>query len=296
MEYTIGIDVGGTNIKAVAMDRAGTWLQRTTRPTGDFAAWSAGVRALIGDLETAQGEAASGIGLATPGVIAADGLSVATTAGKMPGLDGVNWTDFLARPAPVPLLNDAHAALLGETWIGAGTGFRNVILLTLGTGVGGAILADGRLLRGWRGLAGHLGHVTLNADGLPSFMKTPGALESAIGDGYLAERCGGRYASTAHLVAASEAGDPFAVEVWRRSIRLLACAIGSFINALDPEAVIIGGGIARAGEALFNPLAHELESLEYRLDERRVQILPAQLGEWAGACGAARNAWIEPGN
>lgn len=294
MKYTIGIDVGATNVKAVAMDRAGTWLQRTTRPTGDFAAWSAGVRTLIGDLEAAQGQAASGIGLATPGVIAADGLSVATTSGKMPGLDGVNWTDFLARPVPVPLLNDAHAALLGETWIGAGAGFQNALLLTLGTGVGGAILADGRLLRGWRGLAGHLGHVTLNADGPLSFMKTPGAFESAIGDGYLAERGEGRYASTKQLVAAYEAGDSHAAGVWLRSVRLLACAIGSFINALDPEAVIIGGGIARAGNALFRPLAQELESLEFRLDERRVQILPAQLGEWAGACGAARHAWREP--
>lgn len=296
MEYTIGIDLGATNVKAVAMDRVGNRLQHATIPTGDFAAWSAGFRTLIRDIETAQGQPASGIGLATPGVIAADGLSVATTSGKMPGLDGVNWTDFLARPAPVPLLNDAHAALLGETWIGAGTGLQHAILLTLGTGVGGAILADGRLLRGWRGLAGHLGHVTLNADGPPSFMKTPGALESAIGDGYLAERCEGRYGSTEQLVAAYQAGDPRAGDVWLRSIRLLACAIGSFINTLDPEAVIIGGGIARAGDALFKPLAHELEALEFRLDERRVQILPAQLGEWAGACGAARNAWMGCGN
>lgn len=292
MEYTIGIDAGGTNVKAIAVDRLGNLLQSSTTPTGDFATWSAGVRALVREIEGARGEPASGIGLATPGVIAADGLSVATTSGKMPGLDGVNWTDFLNRPAPVPLLNDAHAALLGETWIGAGIGFQHVILLTLGTGVGGALLADGRLLRGWRGLAGHLGHTSVNADGPLSFMKTPGALESAIGNSYLAGRSEGRFTSTADLVAASEAGDEHATEVWLRSVRILASAIGSFINAFDPEAVIIGGGIAKAGSALFGPLARELDRVEFRIDERRVQILSAQLDEWAGAYGAARNAWM----
>lgn len=292
MEYTIGIDAGGTNVKAIAVDRLGNLRQSSTTPTGDFAKWSQGVRALVREIEEAQGGPAAGIGLATPGVIAADGLSVATTSGKMPGLDGVNWTVFLDRPISVPLLNDAHAALLGETWIGAGIGFQNALLLTLGTGVGGAILADGRLLRGWRGLAGHLGHTSVNADGPLSFMKTPGALESAIGNSYLAERSGGRFTSTEQLVSAAAAGDQQAAEVWQRSVRILASAIGSFINAFDPEAVIIGGGIAKAGSALFEPLARELERVEFRIDERRVQILPAQLDEWAGAYGAARNAWM----
>jgi glucokinase len=92
------------------------------------------------------------------------------------------------------------------------------------------------------------------------------------------------------LVAAYETGDAFAREVWEKSVRGLGCAIASLINVLDPEAVIIGGGIASAGAALFDPLARVLEECEWRPAGRRVKIIPAQLGEWAGTHGAARNA------
>jgi glucokinase len=187
-------------------------------------------------------------------------------------------------------LNDAHAALLGEVWKGAAAGYRDVILLTLGTGVGGAILSEGRLLKGVIGRAGHLGHISINEGPDRSIVGTPGALESAIGNCSVKERSGGKFDSTRQLVAAYEAGDPQATAIWMKSVRSLARAITSFINCIDPELIVVGGGIAKAGKALFGPLNNFLDEMEWRPAGHRVRIVPAALGEWAGTFGAAWNA------
>ena len=195
---------------------------------------------------------------------------------------------FLERE--VPVLNDAHAALLGEVWQGAAKGARDAILLTLGTGVGGAILSDGRLLKGSFGRAGHLGHVSVTEGTERSIFGMPGSLEAAFGNYTVPARSNGRFASTRALVEAHCAGDAEATAVWQKSLRTLARAIASFINILDPEIVIIGGGITKAGPILFEPLAGYLDDIEWRPAGRRVSVVPARLGEWAGAYGAAWNA------
>jgi glucokinase len=174
--------------------------------------------------------------------------------------------------------------------VGAARGFKNVILLTLGTGVGGAAMVDGRLLRGHIGRAGHLGHSSLDPDGPPDCAGTPGSIEVAIGNCTIEERSGGRFHTTHDLIAAHLKGDAEASEIWLKSVKALAAAVCSFINILDPEAVIVGGGIARAGAALFGPLQRFLERMEWRPGGHRARILPAQLGEYAGAFGAARNS------
>jgi glucokinase len=207
--------------------------------------------------------------------------------GKLPGLEGLVWQDFLGFSKPIRVLNDAHAALLGEVWLGAAKSMRDVILLTLGTGVGGAALADGRLLRGRTGRAGHFGHLSIHADGPLDIFNTPGSLEDAIGNQSLGARSGGRFRSTADLVAAVKSGDAHAAGIWQKSIRDLAAGVTSLINSFDPEAVVIGGGIAEAGDDLFLPLAAELDRIEWRPDGIRVPILRATLGDRAGACGAA---------
>src|SRR4030095_2271878 len=130
---------------------------------------------------------------------AKDGKSIAYMRGRLEGLEGLVWTDFLEAPHPVFVLNDAHAALLGELWKGTAKGYSNVILLTLGTGVGGAVLADGRLLKGHIGRAGHLGHVTVNSDGTGDIVGTPGSLEQMIGNYNVPERSKGRFDSTRKL-------------------------------------------------------------------------------------------------
>ena len=295
MTWSVGIDVGGTNVKAVAVTATGDVLQRVKRPTNDGGAtapdWARHARAVIADFERSLGSSAASIGVCAPGLVAADGRSIAHLPGKLPGLAGINWTDALGCAADVPVLNDAHAAIVGEAWIGAARGFRHVVMLTLGTGVGGAVISDGRLLRGAIGRAGHIGHMSLDPGGAVSITGMPGAIEVMIGDCTVAERTQGRFHSTAALVAAHRAGDPEATHIWLQSIRALACAVGSCINLFDPEIVVVGGGIAQAGEALFAPLESELDRVEWRPGGHRVLIAPATLGEWAGAIGAARNSF-----
>ena len=161
------------------------------------------------------------------------------------------------------------------------------MLLTLGTGVGGAILADGRLLRGAIGRAGHLGHISLDPRGPVGILRTPGAIEELFGECSLAARTGGRFQTTRALLAAVDSGDAEAAAVWTRSVRALACAIASYINILDPEVVILGGGITESGDQLWRPLERELDQVEWRPGGHRVPVVRAELGGWAGTYGAA---------
>lgn len=294
MSWGVGIDVGGTNLKAVAVSGDGTVLHRASRATNDGTAgadeWSTAARAAVADFSGAQGNEPKAVGLCAPGLASADGRSIAHLPGKLAGLAGIDWTRSLERSAVVPVLNDAHAAILGEAWIGAARGRRHVVMLTLGTGVGGAVISDGRLLRGAIGRAGHIGHMSLDPNGTVSITGMPGAIEVMIGDCSVAARTEGKFSTTAALVAAHRAGDSNATRVWLKSIRALACAVGSCINLFDPEVVVIGGGIAQAGDALFAPLESELAEVEWRPGGHRVPIVPARLGEWAGAIGAAHQA------
>lgn len=288
----LGFDLGGTQIKAVLVDPEGTILRRESRPTGGELAtgrpWAQTIRLLAAEIG-----ADSAVGLSAPGLAAVDRRSIAILPGRLPGLEGFDWTKALERESLVPVQNDAQSALFGEAWLGAARGLSDAILLSLGTGVGGAILSEGRILRGRIGRAGHFGHICLDVEGLPSITGMPGALEGAIGNYNIRERSRGRFDSTHELLAAVGAHDAEACAIWARSIRALACAIASLVNVLDPEAVILGGGIAAAGELLFAPLRDQLASIEWRPTGAGVSVVPAELGEWAGAIGAARMALLE---
>jgi glucokinase len=288
MSYAIGIDIGVTNVKAVGVTPAGQVRFRQSFEThAESPDWPAGVKAHLGTLEESHGRA-DRIGVAAPGVAKADGACIRWMRGRLAEVQDLNWGDFLARP--VGVLNDAQAALLGEVWQGAARGARNAMLLTLGTGVGGAAIVDGRLLRGHLGRAGHLGHVCLDLDGERDIVNTPGSLETLIGNYTIVQRSGGRFKTTHELVEAYRDNDRAAREIWERSLDALACAIASLVNVLDPEVVIVGGGIAVAGDVLFGPLATRVREIEWSLDGEHVRLVPAQLGEYAGAIGAARNA------
>jgi glucokinase len=284
--FAVGIDAGGTNVKGVAIETSGrVRLSRTRRApdeplttvVGDFAA----------DLMRDAGGEPIAVGLAGPGIASPDGRAIWWMQGRRDEIQGLDWSSYFGGGRAVRVLNDAHAALLGELWRGAAQGCRNVILLTLGTGVGGAAIVDGRLLRGHLGRAGHLGHVTLDPDGAPDIVGTPGSLEDFVGECSLERRSRGRFRSTADLLAAD---DDEARAIWQTSIRALACAIASFVNVLDPERVILGGGLVSAGDRLFKPLAAAMDEVEWRPHGRRVEIVAATAGEYAGAVGAAFHA------
>ena len=198
----------------------------------------------------------------------------------MPGLENLNWQQWLEVPFAVPVHNDAQAALLAEVWKGAAKGASNVVLLTLGTGVGGAALVDGRILRGHIGRAGHLGHVSLDPSGTLDIVNTPGSLEDALGEHNVAQRSNGRFSSTRELVQAFEKGSADAAKVWLASVQALAAAFAGFINVLDPEVIVIGGGIADANESLFGPL-------KKWLDEQNQGEKPGWQGMDTGAAAPA---------
>ncbi|HVY69274.1 MAG TPA: ROK family protein [Verrucomicrobiae bacterium] len=290
--YALGIDLGGTNIKGLAVTPGGEVLQQTRVETGDEGdeRWQENVRRLVMEISVKRGEAPGWIGVAAPGLPARDRRSISVMPGRLRGLEGLVWGEYLHTNAPVPVSNDAHAALLGEGWQGAARGARNAVLVTLGTGVGGAVMCDGRLLRGHLGRAGHLGHMALDFEGPPDVVGTPGSLEVAIGECTVGQRSGGKFATTRDLVTAHLNGDRAATEVWLRSVKALGAALASFVNLFDPEVIVIGGGIAQSGPALFEPLEKHLRAFEWHTNGFRVPVVAAQLGEWSGAYGAAKLA------
>jgi glucokinase len=292
-EYVIGLDLGGSSVKWLAADRAGRALAQgnvafdAERPMH----WAEEIRTVVDEVSRRGLGQLRGIGISAPGLAARDGCSIAFMPGRLAGLENLVWRDFLRTRFSVPVLNDAHSALLGEAWIGAATNYRNVVMLTLGTGVGGAAMVDGRLLHGNIGRAGHLGHVCLDPNGMADVTNMPGALEVMIGNCTIEERTHGRFKSTHDLIAAHNSGDAGATTIWLKSVRDLACAVASFINVLDPEIVILGGGIAGAGKALFEPLETYLRPIEWQPGGHQVPVDAAKLGEFAGAFGSAKRAW-----
>jgi len=287
----VGIDLGGTQIKAVVVDAEGNMVRSELRPTfsdsGDPQSWAATIRGLAEEFG-----ANLPVGISAPGLAASDRRSIACMPGRLRGLEGLDWSSHLGRTHIVPVTNDAHASILGEGWVGAARELKNVVMITLGTGVGGAAIVDGKLLRGHIGRGGHLGHVCLDLHGTLDIVGTPGSLEDFIGNHNVRERTQGRFETTHELIEAYRTGHVEASRFWLASIHALACALVSFINILDPEAIIIGGGISRAGSALFVPLQAELDWMEWRPAGHRVDVRVASLGEWAGAIGAAREAML----
>ncbi len=287
--FILGIDLGGTHVKGLVVDEWGRVHAEDTRPTEDGAAgaWRDNVRRVVAGLQ-GRFPTIAVAGLCAPGLASRDEKMIMSMPGRLQGLEGLDWSNELRLPTVV--LNDAHAALLGEVWLGAARGGTNVLMVTLGTGVGGAAMVDGRLLRGHLGRAGHVGHLSLDPAGEPDIVRTPGSLENAMGDCTVGQRSGGRFATTRALVAAVIAGDEAARAVWERSTGALGAALAGLINVLDPQMIVLGGGIAAAGEVLFTPLTAALDRMEWRIGATGVALVPAKLGAQAGAFGAVYRA------
>ncbi len=290
----IGVDLGGTQVKFGLFDsQSGTLMDQIETPTRDAEttngnpAWLETIRA---QLEAWSPQRDCPIGLAAPGLAARDRRSIDIMPGRMNGLERLDWTDALDWQSPIQVVNDAHAALLGEIWMGSAKASNYVVLLTLGTGVGGAAFIDGRLIRGAIGRAGHFGHMSLDPYGMPNFTNTPGSLDSALGNATLKERSSGRFDNLKDLIQAAADGDKQAQNVWKHSLRLLAAGMISLINAFDPEIFLLVGGPTQAGDRLLDPLKRELDIMEWRPNGHRVDVRIGSLGNWAGTYGAAYQA------
>ena len=288
MAKYIGIDLGGTNVKGIVINENGEILRHHSLPTQDTGdgAWRAKVLTIMQALRDAEGGQIDGIGMSAPGLPDADNRSIAYLPNRLAGLERFDWSAYFGQPAHV--LNDAHAALIAESAFGAAKGLKNVVLLTLGTGVGGGLLLNGELYQGLSQMAGHLGHVCLNSgEDEPSILGMPGSLEYAFGNYSVGKRTRGRYASAAALAEAYKNGDPVGSYHWLNAVRHLALGIASFINALSPDTVALSGGITQADDELFVPLAAFLDEYEFRPGGKKTPVVKAHFSETAGALGAA---------
>ena len=281
--------MGGTHIKGVLIDTAtGGVLQQLLTPTddGEGQPWQRAVRDTVRALKQLLTEPIRGIGLSAPGLPTPNNTAIACMPGRLQGLEGFDWSGYLGEP--VRVLNDAHAALMAEARFGALAGVQHGLMLTLGTGVGGGLLLNGQLYQGFFQMAGHLGHITVNANSPQrDITNVPGSLEDAIGNVTVGRRSFGRYQTTHELVDGYRQGEPLATLVWLTSLRHLAVALASLANAFSPEVIVLGGGITQADHSLFGPLQPFFELFEWRPAGKKTTIRKAHFDQWAGAIGAA---------
>jgi len=286
-ETAIGIDVGGTRIKAVAIDGAGNILHHNNHPThdGDDSVWKNAVATAVGEIRDKFGSRNTVVGISAPGLPNQDNSAIAFMPGRLQGLEHFDWTCFLGVRTFV--LNDAVSAMMAEARFGAAKDQKNVAMLTLGTGVGGALLIEGKPYQGAFGKAGHLGHLVIDSTGERDITGVPGSLEDAIGNCTIEQRSFGKFSSTKQLLEAFRKGDLFATEIWLTSVRKLAIGLVSLTNILSPEMIVLGGGITDAGEELFAPLEKYMEVFEWRAGGNKTEITKALYGDLAGAVGAS---------
>lgn len=285
----IGVDLGGTAIKLGRFDARGTLLAEAEVPTPKPAmpgAVSVVIAEAIDALDPDRSAGLVGIGLPGPTDAAA---RVARISINLPGWVDVPLADWLEPRLErrVTLANDANCALVGEAWLGAARGCDDAILLTLGTGVGGAILLKGELFSGHGGAAGELGLIGLDPDGPPCRSGNRGSLEQHCSLGGLARLSPLEPRELSHR---AEAGDPEALAVWERYGQLLGIGLSSLVYVLTPRRVLIGGGLSAAFPHFLPALRRELEERVLAVSREGMEILPCALGNGAGRLGAARLA------
>lgn len=286
-ETAIGIDLGGTRIKAVAIDGAGNILHQYYQPTndGNDKVWKNAVELAVREIQNKIESREAVVGISAPGLPNTDNSAIAFMPGRLQGLENFDWTGFLGVRTFV--LNDAISAMMAEARFGAAKNRKNVAMLTLGTGVGGALLIEGKPYQGAFSKAGHLGHMVIDSDGERDITGIPGSLEDAIGNCTIEKRTFGKFSSTEQLLEAFKNGDPFAAEVWLTSVKKLAIGLASLTNIISPEMIILGGGITEAGKDMFDPLEEYMGIYEWRAGGNKTVIAKAQYGDLAGAAGAA---------
>jgi glucokinase len=286
----LGLDVGGTNCKLAVVEAGepGELLATVTIPTGsgDPADVLARLAAAATELVAAHGPVvAAGAGL--PGLFDEGSGRVVFLPNLPPAWAGQAVAGTLRGRLglPVALINDARAFTLAESRMGAAAGCPTVVCLTLGTGVGGGVVVDGRLRFGPHGRAGELGHQVIEVGGPPCGCGNRGCVE-AFAAGAALCHLGGRDTPAA-VFAAAAAGDGRAAEAVRSVVGRLAVGIANLVTVLWPERVVVGGGVAAAGEGLFAPLRAAVAASAPLVDPDAYEIVPAALGPAAGAIGAA---------
>ena len=318
MRYILGVDIGGTNLVVGAVAEDGSALLGLhSEPTGAAHGPDAVIERIVGmakrtiaeTMEAVPDADIVGVGVGCPGPLNIEtGIVILT-----PNLGWVNMPvrarieEALKFPAAID--NDANCAMAGEWWIGAARGASNALTFTLGTGIGGGIVIGGKLFHGASDVAGEVGHMTIDTNGRRCGCGNDGCLEAYASGPAIARRTvealeSGADSSIrlivddlAHVTAeivydAAAAGDPLALEVVRDTAKYLGVGVANLINVLNPEVVVICGGVTRAGDRLFTPLRMEIKRRAFKPAVDACRIVPGQLVGTAGVYGAAK-AFLE---
>lgn len=315
MEYILGVDIGGTNLVVGAVRKDGSRiLGLHTEPTGASHGADAVIERIVGMAKTTIAETRTaepgaevvGVGIGVPGPLD-------TKAGIVILTPNLGWVNMPVRDRiadrlelPASLDNDANCAMAGEWWIGAAQGARHAITFTLGTGIGGGIVVDGKLLHGASDVAAEIGHITIETNGRRCGCGNDGCLEAYASGPAIARRTleaieagaesairlivhGDLTQITAQTVyEAAAAGDPLALEVVQDTAKYLGVGVANLINILNPEVVVICGGVTQAGDRLFVPLKREVTRRAFRPAVQACRIVPGALPGTAGVVGAAK--------
>lgn len=303
-------DLGGTNLRMAAVSRDGkiVYLTKCETPSAERA--DEIVRALAKAAAECREAVAERGGICAMGVAVPSGVNyeqgVIIKAPNIPSLDGFRIAAALENELdlPVALENDANAAAIGEQSFGAAAGFHSAIVITLGTGVGGGIIIEGKILRGIDGMAGEIGHICVEPAGAPCGCGSRGCLEqysSASAIMRLARELENHYpqsllrdqdrSASVAVYEAGLAGDELALEVFRQVGFYLGIALAGLINCLNPEVVVIGGGAAAGWELFIPHVKEQISRRSYRVSAERARIVRAKCGDDSGILGAAKLAF-----
>lgn len=285
----LGIDIGGTAIKFGRFNVDGRCLQSLNLPTPQPALPQAVLEQLFIGIRQIKTKHCVAIGVGMPGPADAT-QRIAQLAINLPQWQNIPLADWLEGEVqlPVVLENDANCAAMGESWLGAGQRFQDFILLTLGTGVGGAIFLNGELFTGRHGAGGELGLISINQEGYPCNSGNRGSLEQQTS----AQTLRRELAKTGlQLSQEADQGNQAAIAYWEKFGQRLGIGIANLIYVLTPEAVIIGGGLSASAHYFFPAMQQEIETRVVYPSRQGLQVVVAELGNRAGMLGAARLAW-----
>ena len=311
-KYRIGVDVGGTNVKIALVDKKGEIKFSKTVPTRAEMGYEytisniqQSIKDLISEADIEKG-ALEGIGFGFPGQIDCD-KGIVRLAPNIPGWVNVPIAEIMQKEfnLPVKVDNDVRCAALAELNYGAGVGCKNLICITVGTGIGSGLIINGKIVRGASNAAGEIGHIKLEMkDGLLCGCGDRGCLEAyASGPSIVAlakeyvkggksakfrELAGSIDAITPAIVAqAAEQGDSVAKKIFEIMGEYIGLGLASVVNLLNPEKIVIGGGVADAGDILLEPLRRTLKARTMPIQGEAVEVVPAQLGNTAGIIGSS---------
>ncbi len=304
-DFVLAVDLGGTNIRMAAVNRDGTLLShaKESTPHGMTPEQLVDLAGRMGDecRKSLDPDAKLvGVGFAVPAPAAKDFDGVLTKLPNLPSLAGMNLKTALEPVFNVPITveNDATAAAIGEDWLGATSDVANSICVTLGTGIGGGIILNGEPLRGPDGTGGEIGHICVEPEGYPCGCGSNGCVEqyaSATAIVRLAHEAGMDVKSSHDVFDAFKQGDERAISVFKAAGRYLGIMLGGLVNAIDPDRIVVCGGVTAAWEAFAPHTIAEIAYRAYEAPAERAKLVPGKLGDDAGILGAARSALAASG-